>query len=176
MAARKGVIVEEEPTEEAPDAAEEAPVEVEPEVVDEASVEVEEEEDDEEEVIDLATADPNMQLWVGGPTVGQINAWKEEHEVYVTTINPYTNNHVVWRPIYRQEYRALVKQLEEAVASGMSQVEATMNNEEAMSEIVILFPTYNRHDRAGTLAGLPQLISQEAMEASGFVPAEVRQL
>lgn len=127
--------------------------------------------------VSLESLDPEEDFWPGGPKAGQVQDWKKEYgEIWVTTLNPYTNNHVIWRPLNRHEYRHLVKALEQAMANGTSNAEATMDNEEAVAETVIIYPPYNRHDRKGTLAGMPQTIAQEVMEMSGFAAVDVRQL
>lgn len=121
---------------------------------------------------------PNDEIWDGGPTMGQIDAWKEQYgadSIYVTSLTP--SFHVVWRTLTRFEYRRLVKNMEQAVQGGtLSQAEANMNNEEQIVEICALYPQFNRQQLAGELAGLPSIISQEVMEASAFVSLEVRQL
>jgi len=121
---------------------------------------------------------PDEGLWDGGPTLAQIEEWKKQYgemSVFVTSLTP--DYHVVWRTLTRFEYRRLVKNLEQAVASGqLSQAEANLNNEEAITELCSLFPPFTRQGGQGIMAGLPSVISQEVMEASGFVAQEVRQL
>lgn len=119
---------------------------------------------------------PEDELWPGGPTMAMIDAWKKEFgDVYVTSVTPDT--HYVWRTLTRFEYRRLVKNLEQAVSTGqVTQAEANMNNEEAMAEICLLFPPVSRVELSSNLAGLASIISQEVMEASGFVALEIRQL
>jgi hypothetical protein len=121
---------------------------------------------------------PDAELWEGGPTLALINEWKQQYgegSVFVTSLTP--DYHVVWRTLTRFEYRRLVKNLEQAVSSGtMSQAEANLNNEESITELCCLFPTFTRQNGQGVMAGLPSVISQEVMEASGFVAQEVRQL
>ena len=51
-----------------------------------------------------------------------------------------------------------------------------MWNEEAIAELCILYPQYDKIEMKGIMAGIPSLISQEVLEASGFVALEVRQL
>jgi hypothetical protein len=127
---------------------------------------------------EAAPLGPNDEIWDGGPTMGQIDAWKEQFgpdSIYVTSLTP--SFHVVWRTLTRFEYRRLVKNMEQAVqAAGVSQAEANMNNEEQIVEICALYPQFNRQALSGELAGLPSIISQEVMEASAFVSLEVRQL
>lgn len=115
-------------------------------------------------------------IFDNGPTAGQIKAWKKTYgEVYVTSIS--FDKHIVWRVLNRLEYKQLVKKMEQLVAAGqLSNAEANMWNEEAIAEMCILFPSYDKNALTGEMAGLPSLISQEVLEASGFVALEVRQL
>ena len=115
-------------------------------------------------------------IFDNGPTAGQIKAWKKQHgEVYVTSIS--FDKHIVWRVLSRIEYKQLVKKMETLMQAGqLSNAEANMWNEEAISELCILFPSYDKQALTGDMAGLPSLISQEVLEASGFVALEVRQL
>lgn len=120
--------------------------------------------------------DLNEELWEGGPTYGDIEAWKQQYkDVYVTSVTPDT--HYVWRTLTRFEYRRLVKNIEQQMSTGqVSQAEANMNNEESIAEMCILFPKVTRQDLAGEMAGLASIISQEVMETSAFVALEIRQL
>lgn len=116
------------------------------------------------------------QLWDLGPTAGQIKMWKKEFgEVYVTSIS--FDKHIVWRTLSRFEYKQLVKKMEQLVQAGqLSSAEANMWNEEAIAEICVLFPNLDKQDLGKEMAGVPSLIAQEVLEASGFVALEVRQL
>lgn len=120
--------------------------------------------------------DPNAPLWEGGPTGAVVDSWKAAHgKIYVTSFGP--EEHFIWRTLTRYEYRQLVKQLEQGVASGqITQAEANMNNEEAICERVLLFPAMNRVEMAKEMAGVASIISQEVMEASAFVASDVREL
>ena len=115
-------------------------------------------------------------IFDNGPNAGQIKAWKKQYgEVYVTSIS--FDKHIVWRVLSRIEYKQLVKKMETLMQAGqLSNAEANMWNEEAISELCILFQSYDKHALTGDMAGLPSLISQEVLEASGFVALEVRQL
>lgn len=115
-------------------------------------------------------------IFDNGPNAGQIKAWKKQYgEVYVTSIS--FDKHIVWRVLSRIEYKQLVKKMETLMQAGqLSNAEANMWNEEAISELCILFPSYDKQALTGDMAGLPSLISQEVLEASGFVALEVRQL
>lgn len=118
----------------------------------------------------------DVEIFDNGPTAGQIKFWKKEYgEVYVTSIS--FDKHIVWRVLSRIEYKQLVKKMEQMMQAGqMSSAEANMWNEEAIAELCILFPSYDKRALTEDMAGLPSLISQEVLEASGFVALEVRQL
>jgi hypothetical protein len=115
-------------------------------------------------------------IWPGGPTAGQIKLWKREYgDVYVTSIT--YDKHIAWRTLNRLEYKNLVKKMEQLVQAGqLTQSEANLWNEEAISEICVLYPAYDKQSLVAEMAGLPSLISQEVLEASGFLALEVRQL
>lgn len=131
---------------------------------------------EDEDVQNLEDLDPSTPLFEGGPNVGTVLEWKKAHgAVYVTSFD--VDQHYVWRPITRYEYRRLVKQMEQAIASNqVTQAEANMNNEEAMCELCILWPRLPRTEMAHEMAGVASIIAQEIMEASAFVALDVRQL
>lgn len=137
---------------------------------------VEVEEEMPEEGIRVEDLDENEEIWEGGPTAGQITNWKRIHgDVYVTSIT--FDKHIVWRTLTRNEYKQLVKKMEQLVQAGqLSTAEANLWNEEAITEICILHPSYDKVALSSEMAGLPSLLSQEVLEASGFVALEVRQL
>lgn len=154
---------------------------VEPETVEEVveaetNPEDDVEDDDEEEFITVESLDPSEPLWDGGPTAGEVTAWKEEHgEVYVTSIT--MDKHIIWRPLTRGEYKSHIQEMEDLIDSGkLTAAKASLWNEETVAETCILFPKFSREDKTTGLAGVPSIISQEVMEASGFVAIEVRQL
>ncbi len=144
--------------------------------------EVDEEEEQNLRQVDISEAttveelDDDQQIFEDGPTAGQIKAWKKQFgEVYVTSLS--FDKHIVWRVLSRIEYKQLVKKMESLVQAGqVTTAEANMWNEEAISELCILFPSYDKRALTEDMAGLPSLISQEVLEASGFVALEVRQL
>ena len=129
--------------------------------------------DDAKSVEDL---DDAQEIWEGGPTAGEIKRWKEVYgDIYVTSLS--FDKHIVWRVLSRLEYKNLVKKMEQLVQAGqLSSAEANMWNEEAIAEMCMLYPEYDKNNTAGVMAGVPSLISQEVLEASGFVALEVRQL
>lgn len=140
-------------------------------------IEVSVEFDDEEEVL-LEDLDPAEELWPSGPTVGQVQEWKEQYgegNIYVTSLT--ADKHVLWRTLSRLEYKMHAKDMEQKSQQGMlSPIDLNLYNEEAIAETCILFPQFSREDISRDLAGLPSIIAQEVMEASGFVAMEIRQL
>lgn len=143
-----------------------------------------EETDNLEETIEIRKQEPSSvedlpdeeEIWIDGPNAGQIKMWKQQYgDVYVTSIS--YDKHIAWRPLSRLEYKHLVKKMEQLVQSGqLSSSEANLWNEEAIAELCILFPAYDSAAMTQEMAGLPSLIAQEVLEASGFVALEVRQL
>ena len=129
-----------------------------------------------EAVEEEAEVTPDTELFPGGPTKAQIDAWKEQHgDVFVTEVAD--GKYVLWRTLRRAEYRNLVAEMEDHVARGASNAEATMNNEEAMTQLCMLWPqNVSAQALAADLAGVPSIVSQQIMEASGFLSLQVRQL
>lgn len=115
-------------------------------------------------------------IWPGGPTAGQIKLWKQEFgDVYVTSIT--YDKHIAWRTLNRLEYKNLMKKMGQLVQAGqLTEAEASLWNEEAIAEICILYPAFDKQSLVSEMAGLPSLIAQEVLEASGFQALEVRQL
>lgn len=144
------------------------------EPVEEVTEELAEEEESEEPIM-VEDLDPKEELWPGGPTAGEVAEWKEEYgSVYLTSVT--LDDHILWRPLSRPEYKAHVRNMESLVDSGqMSPADANLYNEEAIAATCILYPPYDPQNK-NELAGLASLISQEVLEASGFVALEVRQL
>lgn len=120
--------------------------------------------------------DDSEEIWPGGPNAGMIKQWKENYgEVYVTSIS--FDKHIVWRVLNRLEYKNIVRKMENMIQTGeLSSAEANMWNEEAIAEMCMLYPEYDKNSLTGMMAGTPSLIAQEVLEASGFVALEVRQL
>jgi len=131
---------------------------------------------DEETALGVEDLPDDELIWPGGPSAGQIKLWKQEYgDVYVTSIT--YDKHIAWRTLNRLEYKNLVKKMEQLVQAGqLTQSEANLWNEEAITEICILYPAYDKQSLVSEMAGLPSLISQEVLEASGFLALEVRQL
>lgn len=132
--------------------------------------------EDEDQTRTVEDLDDAEVIWPGGPTAGQIKLWKRRHgDVYVTSLT--SDRHIIWRPITRLEYRELVAMMETLVSNGeLSKAQANMWNEEAITRVCLLYPNYSSLELSNEIAGLPSLLSQEILEASGFVAKEVRKL
>ncbi len=155
---------------------EEAPVEEAPQVIpDGAETAVLDDEADLPNV-ELEDLDPDEDFWDGGPKVGQVQEWKKKYNsIYVTAVT--ADVFVVWRTLSRPEYREYMEQVEEITRTGqVAPSMAQMMVEETISDICMLFPTYQAAMEDGGLAGLPATISQQCLEASGFVALETRRL
>ncbi|NBV30862.1 MAG: hypothetical protein EBR98_04820 [Chitinophagaceae bacterium] len=118
----------------------------------------------------------DQEIFPRGPNAKLIKTWKKQYgEVYVTSIS--FDKHVIWRTLSRIEYRQLVKKMKQLVAAGqLSDAEANMWSEQAIAEVCVLYPFFYKNSLLKDMAGLPSLISQEVLEASGFVALEVRRL
>lgn len=125
--------------------------------------------------IQVENLPPDEILWEGGPTAGQVVAWKNQYEnVYITNVT--FDKHIVWRALNRDEYKSIVRQIEGAVNGGMGTTEATMLNEELTCVTCFLLPHYKLEDFGRELAGLPSILAQQINESSGFATIDVRQL
>ena len=128
---------------------------------------------DYQDIEDVPDEEP---IWDGGPLAGTVKDWKKQYgDIYVTSIT--YDKHIVWRVLNRAEYKQIVKKMEQLVQAGqLTTAEANLWNEETISELCMLYPNFDKNNSAGFMAGLPSLIAQEVLEASGFVALEVRQL
>lgn len=126
--------------------------------------------------LELEDLDPEEEFWPGGPKSGLLQEWKKRYgDIYVTAVTD--NQFVVWRAITRPEYREYMERVEEISQSGqVSQSQIQMMVEETISELCMLYPTYADAMANQSLAGLPGTISQQCLEASGFVALETRRL
>lgn len=130
-------------------------------------------EEDYKDIEDVPDEEP---IWENGPKAGMVKQWKNEYgDIYITSIT--YDKHVVWRTLNRAEYKQIVKKMEQLVQAGqLTTAEANLWNEETIAELCMLYPKFDKNNATGFMAGLPSLIAQEVLEASGFVALEVRQL
>lgn len=133
-------------------------------------------EEEQKQYTDIEEVPDEEEIWKDGPKAGIVKEWKKQYgDIYVTSIT--YDKHVVWRVLNRAEYKQIVKKMEQLVQSGqLSTAEANLWNEETIAELCMLYPRFDKANAVGFMAGLPSLISQEVLEASGFVALEVRQL
>lgn len=132
--------------------------------------------EDDSDYKDIEDVPDEEEIWENGPKAGLIKEWKKQYgDIYVTSIT--YDKHVVWRVLNRAEYKQIVKKMEQLVQAGqLSTAEANLWNEETIAELCMLYPKFDKNNSTGFMAGLPSLIAQEVLEASGFVALEVRQL
>jgi len=109
-------------------------------------------------------------IFPGGPLKSQIDSWKKqfaitdeegniikEGEIYVSKIG---NDYYVWRTLNRYEYKQIVN---------LPNTDP-LQREEIICETCVLWPMgYNYEKMAKDKAGVPALLAQQIMEASGFV-------
>lgn len=109
-------------------------------------------------------------VFPNGPLASQITSWKKqfavtdsegniikEGEIYVSRVK---GQHYVWRPLTRYEYKQIVN---------MPNTDP-LQREEIICETCVLWPeNYNYEAMAKDGAGIPALLAQQIMEASGFV-------
>ena len=128
------------------------------------------------EPLNLEDLDPNEKLWADGPTIAEVLELKSQYgEVFVTTI--LMDRHFLWKTLDRGEWREVSKRMEEIAANGeMTPAEATMYQEELVTEMCLLFPSMTIADFDKELAGLPSLLHQQILESSGFVANDTRGL
>lgn len=127
-------------------------------------------------IINVEDLDPELEIWTNGPKAKDIVEWKKKYgDVYVTSVT--FDKHVVWKTLNRQEYKMIVRQIEQVVSSGkMTQTEANMLNEELVCQFCTLYPQFSNEDFSREMAGLPSILAQQILESSGFTTVDVRQL
>lgn len=109
-------------------------------------------------------------IFPGGPLASQVASWKrqfgitdakgelvQEGEVYVSNIG---ESYYVWRPLTRYEYKEIVN---------MPNTDP-LQREEIICETCVLWPEgYNYETMARDKAGVPALLAEQIMQASGFI-------
>ena len=132
--------------------------------------------DDEEVPSILDDMDDDEELFPGGPTAAQARAWKEEYGK-VISITIGVDEIILFRPLTRDEYRNQVLTMERVNAqNNLSAAQATLRNEEILASIVMLYPEYNPMTDGDKLAGVPTIVSDYVMAASGFNAIAVQEL
>jgi hypothetical protein len=96
----------------------------------------------------------------GGPTRQEVEEWKKKHgKVYFT---PFDGEIFIWRVLKRPEYREIIRQTEITM----------LDREELITDKIVLFPrdfNIKEYIENGGPAGVPSLLSEMAMDKSGFV-------
>jgi hypothetical protein len=128
----------------------------------------------EEAIISLADADPDTEVWTGGPKAKEMLEWMEQHgHIYVTSIS--FDEHIAWRPLKRSEYAQISNRIE-TESLEMGELELQMLNEEMVCRICVVYPDYSNVDFDNILAGIPTLLSQQILERSGFTAIGLREM
>lgn len=108
-------------------------------------------------------------LFEGGPLISQVQSWKkqfgvtdqegnviQEGEIYLTQIG---EDRFVWRPLNRYEYKEIL---------ALPNTDP-LQREEIICQTCVLWPEgYNYETMARGKAGIPALLAEQIMEASGF--------
>lgn len=103
--------------------------------------------------------DPEVQIYPGGPTQGEVETWKIRFgEVFATE---FDETIFVWRTLSRTEYKEVLS-IKNA---------DPMYREERICEKCVLWPKgYDHIAMARGKAGIPSLLAEQIMDKSGFLP------
>lgn len=103
-------------------------------------------------------------IFPGGPLMSEVKSWEKQakdrgqaHNIFATTVSK--DSIVIWRTLTRVEYKDIVS------------VPDTdpMQREEMICEQVVLWPKpFNYAVMSKGLAGVPALVAEQCMNASGF--------
>lgn len=104
--------------------------------------------------------DGEEQIVPGGPTYDQVEDWNNRFgKVFMTQIEDIT---YVYRPIRRNEYKAIMK----------IQNTDRYYTEEKICATCVLFPSnFQQVTMSNGLAGVPTVIAEMILEKSGFSPS-----
>lgn len=99
-------------------------------------------------------------LFPGGPSIAQVDAWKEQFgQIFMTEVDD--DDAFIWRVLNRKEFKEIMK-LDNADA---------MYREERVCERCILWPEgYSFEAMSNGKAGAPTILAEQVMEKSGFTP------
>lgn len=102
--------------------------------------------------------DPNEPVFIGGPTIAEIDAWKEQYgQVYLTEVDD--DDLFIWHVINRKEFKEIMK---------IADADA-MYREERICEKCVLWPAeYSFTSMESGKAGTPTVLAEQIMERSGF--------
>lgn len=100
----------------------------------------------------------NSGIFVGGLTQEMVDKWKGEYgQVFAT---PYDDVTFVWRTISRSEYKQHIARIRD-----------WLDREEEVCEVAVLWPKNFNFKDGEAKAGYAALISENILDASGFVAA-----
>lgn len=104
-------------------------------------------------------------IFPGGPARSLIDSWKKQYgEVYITEVG---QDVYIWRPLNRFEYKTIVS---------LKNTDP-LQREELICEQCVLYPgDYDVAAMANGKAGVPALLAENIMGASGFTRSSTPQL
>lgn len=117
-------------------------------------------EEDDDDYIELTEEEANVELFVGGPTIGQLNEWREEFgEIYLSDIGDDT---FIWRLLTRSEFKDVA-----------NKQAGPYEREEQYCALCTIWP--EEYDFLSGLgkAGIPSILAEEILTKSGFKPNHV---
>ena len=120
----------------------------------------EEYEDVNDDYIDLSDEELSVELFVGGPTIGELNQWREEYgEIYLSDIGDDT---FIWRLLTRAEFKEVA-----------NKQAGPYEREEQYCALCTIWPeNYDFMSGLGK-AGVPSILAEEILTKSGFKPNHV---
>jgi hypothetical protein len=103
--------------------------------------------------------DGDKEIYEGGPTFNQLEAWKSQFKaIYLTEFDD--ENVFIWRALNRKEYKDVMK-IDNA---------DQFYKEERICEKCVLWPqNFSFLAMSGGKAGIPSYIAEQIMDKSGFV-------
>ncbi|HLO11243.1 MAG TPA: tail chaperonin [Pseudoneobacillus sp.] len=103
--------------------------------------------------------DGDKEIYEGGPTFNQLEAWKSQFKaIYLTEFDD--ENVFIWRALNRKEYKDVMK-IDNA---------DQFYKEERICEKCVLWPqNFGFLAMSGGKAGIPSYIAEQIMDKSGFV-------
>lgn len=118
------------------------------------------EEAEEDDYIELSEEENNIELFVGGPTIGELNQWREEFgEIYLSDIGDDT---FIWRLLSRGEFKEIANK-------GAGPYE----REEQYCALCTIWPENYDFLSGNGKAGVPSILAEEILTKSGFKPNHV---
>jgi len=122
-----------------------------------------------EPVDNIPSETDDYMLWPGGPYHSQLLSWKKQYEtnkggVY---IDVFDDEKFIWRTMSRYEYKVITS----AIGT-----DPLVREEMICATCVLWPPNYSYEVMAPERAGIPAVLAQHIMKASGFVDVQPTRL